>query len=189
MTTIYFVRHASPDHNWKEDWTRPLTKEGEEDAKKVTECLKEVAFDYAISSPYKRSMDTIAGCAREHGLVIHTDIRFRERENGYEKNSKELIKKRWEDFAFHELAGESIGMVEKRNMKGLIELLHSHEGETILFGTHGTAVSSIFHHYDSSYGASDFFRMMNFLPYIVKMTFNGEMCTGKEEILIVPKFS
>ena len=28
MTSMYFVRHAQPEHDWKEDRTRPLTEEG-----------------------------------------------------------------------------------------------------------------------------------------------------------------
>lgn len=28
MTRVYFVRHAQPEHAWKEDRTRPLTEEG-----------------------------------------------------------------------------------------------------------------------------------------------------------------
>ena len=28
MTRVYFVRHAQPEHDWKEDRTRPLTEEG-----------------------------------------------------------------------------------------------------------------------------------------------------------------
>ena len=32
MTKIYFVRHAQPEHAWKEDRTRPLTEEGKKDS-------------------------------------------------------------------------------------------------------------------------------------------------------------
>ena len=39
MTTIYFVRHAQPEHNWENDRTRPLTEEGLADSQKVTEAL------------------------------------------------------------------------------------------------------------------------------------------------------
>ena len=28
MTRVYFVRHAQPEHDWKEDRTRPLTEKG-----------------------------------------------------------------------------------------------------------------------------------------------------------------
>lgn len=32
MTRVYFVCHAQPEHNWKEDRTRPLTEEGKKDS-------------------------------------------------------------------------------------------------------------------------------------------------------------
>lgn len=41
MTRVYFVRHAQPDHDWKEDRTRPLTEEGKKDSAIVLEFLKD----------------------------------------------------------------------------------------------------------------------------------------------------
>lgn len=32
MTRVYFVCHAQPEHDWKEDRTRPLTEEGKKDS-------------------------------------------------------------------------------------------------------------------------------------------------------------
>ena len=64
MTSIYFVRHAKPDFSHKDDRTRPLTEEGINDVKQVVEVLSDIHLDYAISSPYKRSIDTIKECAK-----------------------------------------------------------------------------------------------------------------------------
>ena len=61
MTRVYFVRHAQPEHDWKEDKTRPLTEEGKKDSAIVLEFLKDKKIDAFYCSPYKRSMDTIAG--------------------------------------------------------------------------------------------------------------------------------
>ena len=63
MTTIYFVRHAQPEYSWKDDKTRPLTGEGIADSERVYEVLKDIKLTYAVSSPYKRSIDTIKHCA------------------------------------------------------------------------------------------------------------------------------
>lgn len=79
MATVYFVRHAQPEFSWADDKTRPLTNEGIADSEKVCEALKDVKLTYAISSPYKRSIDTIKYCAESHRLSIDTDERFRER--------------------------------------------------------------------------------------------------------------
>lgn len=187
MTTIYFVRHAQPDFTWDEDRTRPLTAAGRADSEKVYEALADIRLDYAVSSPYIRSVDTILRCAEGHRLNIHTDERFRERQSGRGGYGREMIRKRWDDFAFHEEGGESIGMVQRRNMEGLFELLNQHPDEAILFGTHGTALSAILNYYDPSYHCDSFFRMIDFMPYIVRMDFEGRKCVGKEEVLIVEK--
>lgn len=186
MTRIYFVRHAQPIHSWQEDSTRPLTKEGITDSKKVVETLANIKLDYCVSSPYKRSLDTIKECAKSHGLEIHTDYRYRERECG-NKNTREMIIKRWLDFDFHEEGGESLNMVQRRNMEGVTELLLEHENENILFGTHGTALSTILNYYDSTYNFDSFWRIIDFMPYIVCLESDGTKCLGKKEILIIKK--
>ena len=48
MTRVYFVRHAQPEHSWEDDRTRPLTGDGLEDSKKITEALKNIVTDEAI---------------------------------------------------------------------------------------------------------------------------------------------
>lgn len=80
MTRVYFVRHAQPEHDWKEDRTRPLTEEGKKDSAIVLEFLKDKKIDAFYCSPYKRSMDTIADAAAFFGKEIITDERLRERE-------------------------------------------------------------------------------------------------------------
>ena len=82
MTRIYFVRHAQPEHSYKDDRTRPLTNEGSNDSNMVLETLKDKEIDIFYCSPYKRSMDTIKKTADFYGKSILTDERFRERECG-----------------------------------------------------------------------------------------------------------
>lgn len=187
MTHIYFVRHALPEHDWKEDRTRPLSEEGASDTHKVTEALKKISLDFAISSPYIRSFETIRECAEEHALPIVTDERLRERVRGIGDNKLELLKKRWENHDFHEEGGESIHMVQSRNIAALTEILKNHDGESILLGTHGTALSSILKFYDPSFDRDDFLRLVNYMPYILRVDFEGLVYIGKEEILIVDK--
>ena len=63
MTRVYFVRHAQPEHDWKEGRTRPLTEVGKKDSAIVMEFLKDKKIDAFYCSPYKRSKDTIADAA------------------------------------------------------------------------------------------------------------------------------
>ncbi len=174
VTTVYFVRHAEPVHGHKEDRTRPLTVEGQEDSKKVTEFFKEKDVHAYYSSPYLRSKDTIRGSAEEKGMDIEEHFGLRERENGKIENTKEMIRKRWEDFHFHEDEGESLTMVQKRNLEAFTEILEKESGRTVVVGTHGTALSMILHHYNPDFQVEDFFRIIDFMPYIVKLTFQGD---------------
>jgi Fructose-2,6-bisphosphatase len=186
MTHIYFVRHALPEHKWDVDRTRPLTPEGQTDIQKVTEILKDIKLDYAISSPYIRSMETIKECVDGHGLTMDIEERFRERERGI-NNSLEKLIRRWEDFEFHEERGESLGMVQRRNIEALQEILKQHDGESIVIGTHATALSTILNYYDPTYNRDSFMRIINCMPYIIRLDFDGLTCVGKEELLMVDK--
>jgi len=187
MTTVYFVRHAEPDHDWIEDRTRPLTEEGIKDSEKVLGFFIETEIHSFFSSPYKRSIDTIQSTANYFGKKIKTDERFRERKAGEASNNWEMFKNRWTDINFQEEGGESIKNVQIRNIEALHEILVENQDSTIVIGTHGTALSSIINYYDSKFNATDFLRIINFMPYIIKMEFNGKKLIKKEEMFYIKK--
>ena len=143
MTKVYFVRHAQPEHDWEEDRTRPLTEEGKKDSIVVLEFLSNKKIDAFYCSPYKRSMDTIAETAAFFAKEIITDERLREREKGPDGNNHGMFQKRWADHNYHEEGGESIAMVQKRNIEALKEILSDNTDKDIVIGTHGTALSTI----------------------------------------------
>lgn len=188
MTKVYFVRHCQSQKGWKEsDSIRPLTAQGIADSALVTQALHDTPLDYCICSPYLRSMNTIGGCAADHGLEIHTDTRFGERISG-PNNTDETLRMRWADRDYHEDGGESINMVKARNLEGLRELLDAHAGERILLGTHGTALSSILDYYDSGFGGLDgFTRLYEWMPYIILLTFDGQKLVSQDDMLIVDR--
>ncbi len=188
MTKIYFVRHAQPMFSHADDLTRPLTKEGRADAGIVLETLKDKKIDLFYCSPYKRSMDTIRETADHYKKEIITEPRFRERVKGNaESNRKEMFQKRWADHNFHEEGGESIAMVQSRNIEALREVLEKHPGKNIVIGTHGTALSSIFHYYNPQFGCDDFLRIIDWMPYIVEMDFEGQQLMGIHELAHIEK--
>ena len=187
MTNIYFVRHCTPDSTWADDRTRPLTEEGMEDSEKVMEVLKDKNIDVFISSPYKRSYDTIKKAADFYGKTIQTDERLRERKAGNNSNNHEMFKKRWADFSFAEEDGESIGEVQKRNIQALNEILQNHKDKTIAIGTHGTALSSILNYYDPSFNAESFMDIIDLMPYIICLKFDGPNLISKEEVFSIYK--
>ena len=67
-----------------------------------------------------------------------------------------MYEKRWLDFDFHEPGGESILMVQARNIEALAEILSRHPGQSIMIGAHGAALSSILNYYAPSFGVKDF---------------------------------
>ena len=187
MTKIYFVRHAQPEHAWEDDRTRPLTGEGKKDSAIVLEFLKDKHIDAFYSSPYKRSMDTIADSADFFGKDIITDEDLREREKGENGNNQGMFRKRWDDHDYHEEGGESIAMVQKRNMRALTEILRDNIDKEVVVGTHGTALSTILNFYDKSFGFDDFLRIVDRMPYIIELDFEGDELVGKVEHCYVLK--
>ena len=187
MTKIYFVRHAQPEHAWEDDRTRPLTGEGRRDSAIVFEFLKDKHIDAFYSSPYKRSMDTIADSADFFGKDIITDEDLREREKGENGNNHGMFHKRWADHNYHEEGGESIAMVQKRNMRALTDILRDNIDKEVVVGTHGTALSTILNFYDKSFGCDDFLRIIDRMPYVIELDFEGDKLVGKVEHCYVLK--
>lgn len=188
MTKVFFVRHAQPIHTWEDDRTRPLTNEGLRDSQKVTEKLKEARINCFYSSPYKRSIDTILESSAFYAMPITTDERLRERQRGTDKRSDfEMFRNRWADFSFCEEGGECLKSVQSRNISALTDILTNEAGKNIVIGTHGTALSTILNYYDSTFGCDEFLRIIDYMPYIIRLDFNGEVCVAKDEILIIKK--
>lgn len=187
MTRVYFVRHAQPEHAHEDDRARPLTEEGANDAKVVLETLKDKGIDVFYCSPYKRSVDTILETANYYGMSIRTDERLREREKGANGNNHGMFRKRWEDHDYHEEGGESIGMVQRRNIEALTKILKENEGKNIVVGTHGTALSTIMNYYKPEFGCDDFLRIIDWMPYVVELDFKGQELVAISELAHVEK--
>ena len=118
---------------------------------------------------------------------IEIDERLSERKAGKNSNNREMLKKRWEDFAFAEADGEPIGDVQKRNIEALNEILQKYADKNIVIGTHGTALSSIFNYYDPGFNGESFMKIIDFMPYIVKTEFAGNKFLSKEELFYIKK--
>lgn len=188
MTIVYFVRHAQPNHIWTDDdSTRPLTIEGQQDSKVVYEFLKEKNIDAFYCSPYKRSVETIKESAAFHKNEIILDERLRERKKGTDGNNYGMFQKRWLDKDFHEDGGESINMVQNRNISALEEIISKNQGKTIVVGTHGTALSSILNYYNSKFGCDDFLRIIDWMPYIIELQFDKTALINLKEHIYIQK--
>ena len=187
LTTVYFVRHAKPDHSLRRDEQRPLSAEGLQDRLAALDFLKDKPVDAVYSSPYPRSYDTVAPAAEHFCLPIQTDDRLRERQPGPGGNTRELMQRRWADHDFHEEGGECLRSVQKRNVAALFDILDANPGRTLVIGTHGTALSTILHYFDPSFGFEGFWRIIDWMPYVIELTFSGRKLIGKRDCLHVYK--
>lgn len=184
MTTIYFIRHAQPDYSVHDDAARPLTEKGLKDRLLVTEFLKDKGVQVVLSSPYKRAVDTVKDFADKYSLPIYIVEDFRERkmESVRHEDLWGYIKKQWDDFYYKESGGECLNDLRERNIRALKKVLNDYRDKTIVIGTHGSALSQIIYYYDESYGYEDFMKMVNIMPWVVKMNFEAGKCTDIEKI-------
>lgn len=193
MTRIYFVRHAEPVHSHADDRTRPLTEAGMQDTALVLETLRDKHINVFYCSPYQRSMDTIRSAAQWYGLPIQTDERLRERQAGQGGNqwnglgNQSPLHKRWADFTWAEPGGETIGSVQARNVAALFDILEANPDKNIVIGTHGTALSSILNFFNPHFGVEDFLRIVDWMPYIIELDFDGQKLVGMQELAHIEK--
>lgn len=59
------------------------------------------------------------------------------------KRNHAMFQKRWADHDYHEEGGESLAMVQERNIEALNEILSENIDKEVVIGTHGTALSTI----------------------------------------------
>ena len=180
MTNVYFVRHAAPNYHNHDDLTRELTEQGLQDRRRVTDFLWDKDIDTALSSPYKRAVDTIKEFADARGLEIRLTDDFRERKvgGGWIEDFDEFSKRQWEDFDFKLPEGESLREVQRRNIRALLQVLKIYHGKNVIIGSHGTALSTVIHYFDPSFGYDGFCKIKDLMPWIVKFSFEDDRCMG-----------
>ncbi|MBO5383310.1 MAG: histidine phosphatase family protein [Ruminococcus sp.] len=183
MTIVYFVRHAEPNYTNHDDQSRELTAKGIQDRTLVTKFLSVKEFTVAFSSPYKRAIDTIQEFTDIQNLKITTlhDLRERRIDSDWIPDFNAFSKKQWEDFKYKLSDGECLLEVQNRNISALLSILRQYKDKNIVIGTHGTALSTIINYYDSTFGYSDFVRIKSLMPWIVRMSFDGEKCIDIEQ--------
>lgn len=184
MTNVYFVRHAQPNYDNHDDFSRELTEKGLADRKLVTEYLSDKDIHVVLSSPYLRSVDTVKDFADGCGLPVTTIEDFRERkiDSCWIEDFNGFARKQWEDFDYKLSDGECLREVQERNVAALKKVLKEHAGKNIVVGSHGTALSTIVNYFDHSFGHEQFEQIKGLMPWIVHFTFEGEECVKIESI-------
>ena len=197
MTIVYFIRHAEPDFNIHDDMERPLTEEGRKSCSKVTRYLLDKNITRIFSSPYKRAVDTVSDFAHATGLKVEAiyDLRERTVNDGWIENFSAFVHNQWKDFNYKLKGGESLHEVQARCIPALESILKEVTEGNIVIGSHGTAISTIIHYYDNSYGVEHFNRIRNRMPFVARLTFDHTVCRsiqildilGGEEVKLYEK--
>lgn len=178
MTKVYFVRHAEPNYNNRDDMSRELSIKGMIDRELVSHFLSNKNIEVVLSSPYKRAFDTVAHFADSNGLNIEIIDDFRERkvDSIWIEDFVFFSKAQWADFDYKLSDGESLNEVQNRNISALNNVLKKHKDRNIVIGSHGTALSTIINYYDKSFGYEDFEKIRTVMPWIVEFTFQNDEC-------------
>jgi Fructose-2,6-bisphosphatase len=184
MTNIYFVRHCESDHRVRDEMTRPLSRKGERDCALVSAYLEDKGVSLVTSSPYKRAYETVAPFAKERGLNILCMDGFKEWRIGENRDADftALLKRCWTDFDYKLTSGENLHEVQVRNIDTLSTLRRAHPNEAIAIGTHGMALSTIVNHFDKTFDFNRFTEIVHLMPWVVRLTFDGDACTAIESI-------
>ena len=182
MTHVYFVRHAEPNYDNHDSALRELSPKGLADRALVTDYLRNKGIAAVLSSPYKRAVDTVTPLADALGLPVETVDGFRERriDTGWIGDFEGYSQRQWADFSYRLTNGESLGEVQRRNIAALDGVLARFPGKTVAVGSHGTALSTILHHFRPGFGYDGFQHVRPLMPWIVRLDFEGRDCVGIE---------
>lgn len=174
MTTVYFVRHAEPNYDNHDDLTRELTPKGLADRRLVTAFLADKQVDAVLSSPFHRAVDTVKHFADCRGLPITLVEDFRERriDSVWIDDFNAFARRQWADYSYKLTDGESLQEVQDRYAAALTRTVREHAGQTLVVGSHGTALSTLVHRFVPTFGYAGFCRVKGLTPWIVRFVFD-----------------
>lgn len=177
MTRVFFVRHAQPNHENHDDFLRELTPKGMADRKLVTAFLLDRNVDVVLSSPYLRAVDTVSEYAQMRGLEIRTIDDFRERkiDSVWIPDFDGFSRQQWADFSYKLRNGECLQEVQDRYVAALNQVLTDYPGRNIAIGSHGTALSSLIHFFDPTFGYAGFQRIKGKMPWVAEFIFDDDL--------------
>ena len=148
---IVLVRHAESvpvgTPPWEsDDDQRPLTEKGLRDADELAFELDPYHFNAVYSSPYPRSMQTVAPTAARRSLEVQPlhDLRERRLVASPSDDWADLMARAWADPDFAAPGAETGRKAQLRGLRALDLLRARHAlGGRLLVGSHGNLISLI----------------------------------------------
>ena len=183
-TEIYFIRHCEPDYANRDDAARALTEKGMADRSIVTEYLADKDISLVASSPFRRAVDTVGQFAAARGMeiLLVDDLRERKLTNAWVEDYEAFSRRQWEDFSYRLEDGECLASVQARCIAAIEALLRQYPGARIAVGFHGTALSTVLHYYDPSFGFEASWEMVDRMPWCAHLSFEGTDCAALETV-------
>lgn len=156
-TIVYIARHSeglmkfigeykSQDSFQIKNEKNPLSVNGEEKAKKLSECEELQNIDVVYSSHYVRTISTAKYIAHKNKLKLNIDYRFGEREfgiNDFSDLPSDFFSHQIEDWDYKIDSGENLNEVRQRMNAALTDVLNLHNGKRVVIVSHGTSLSTM----------------------------------------------
>ena len=180
-TEVYLVRHAHSTYS-PDEYGRELSADGQNDQKLLTHQMTERHVDVILSSPYKRAIQTVEGIAMHHNKDIQMIEAFKERTLAGKpvENFQEAIDTVWLNESYAHPGGESNEEARKRGIEALEDVLKTHQGKSIVIGTHGNLMALIMSQFDQQYDVT-FWRTLD-MPDVYCLTFERTTLLNVERI-------
>ena len=176
---IYLIRHCEATG---QEPSAELTNEGKGKAIQLVPLLEKLQIDYIISSPYKRTLQTIEPFSESNKIPVLIDENLTERrlsaepmENWLEQLERTFIER---DLIF--LGGESSNHALSRIRKVLEEVFEHKQKHCVGIVTHGNILSLLINHYDPTFGFAQWQQMKNPDIFLLEQV-NGVIYINKIE--------
>jgi 2,3-bisphosphoglycerate-dependent phosphoglycerate mutase len=174
---VLLIRHAEPMPVGSEgiaDDDRPLTEAGRAAAAELAAELEQYRVTAVYSSPYARSLETVAPIARGRNLEIQllADLRERRLSPHPTDDWRTALERAWTDADFALPGGES-GRAAQRRAIGTLDLLRSRhpDGGRLVLGSHGNLIGLILQALEPEVDFA--FHMAMPTPAVYRLTHDG----------------
>jgi 2,3-bisphosphoglycerate-dependent phosphoglycerate mutase len=174
---VLLVRHAEPvavGTNGVADDDRPLTDAGRAAAAELASELEGYRISAIYSSPYARSVETVAFIARLRGMEIQLlgDLRERRLSLHAMDDWRSALERGWQDADFAPPGGET-GRDAQRRAIATLDLLRSRhpDGGRLVLGSHGNLISLMLNALEP--GVDYAFHMAMPAPALYRLTHDG----------------
>lgn len=157
---IYLIRHCKATG---QEPQAELTNEGREKALELVPILEKLHIDHLISSPYKRTIQTITPFAKRAEIPILIDEDLQERVLSAEP-MKDWLEQLERTFIEKELVfagGESSNHALTRIRKVVHSIFENKQMHHVGIVSHGNILSLLINHYDPAFGFTQWQRMKN----------------------------